>query len=307
MSVPAGTTVRTAVFVTREIMKNALMHVPLLSRLRKRLYSMQNVPATEIERQQAQIWSTYRSALESAGILDRLAGRDVLEIGPGPILSTGVRLISRGAASYTGIDRFDLLRTDREVRSSYRDLIAGLDPVERERCQGLILPDDRGPVFDGRMRTEVLSIEEAAMRLPSAGFDLILSYNVLEHVDDVRSALENMKLLMRTSGLMIHRVDVSSHIERTDIHPLWQLTVPGPLWRLMYSVRASPNRVRPAEFLETAARLGLRTVSYEPTTMLSVSSVEEIRPRLRAEYRSSPIEDLRTLDFVWILALDPSG
>ncbi|MGI0149196.1 MAG: hypothetical protein ACREDF_06665, partial [Thermoplasmata archaeon] len=121
-----------------------------------------------------------------------------------------------------------------------------------------------------------------------------------EHVEDLGVTLANMKTLLHPSGFMVHRVDVSTHTVRTDIHPLWQLTVPDTVWRMMYSVRAYPNRVRPATYREIAARLGLETLHYGVTTRIPEPSMEAIRPRLRARYAALPFDDLSTLDFVWV-------
>jgi SAM-dependent methyltransferase len=288
-------------FVIREILKNALMHLSIVARVRKRIHSVQNSPVEEIERQHRLIWSAYVSALDAVGGLTRVQGARILEIGPGPILANGVRFIAHGAATYTALERYDLFRRDEAVRSAYTGLITALPEPMRNRCAGLVNQAVERPLFDGRIVTKNLTVEEAAAQLPHMSFDVILSHNVLEHVQDLNATLTNMKTLLAPQAIMIHRVDVSTHTDRADVHPLWQLTIPDFVWAMMYSRRAYPNRVRPATYRALATQLGLETAHYQATTRLSDDRVEAIRSRLTRRHASLPLDDLSTLDFLWIL------
>jgi SAM-dependent methyltransferase len=286
-------------FHLREIAKNVLMHFPGASRLRKRLYARENDPGELLARQQTLVWPTYESVL-LAGNSAVLTGGNILEIGPGPVLGNGVRFIARGAASYMALDRFDLYRTDDEAHRVYRSLVESLPPPERARCGTLIRSSGPG-LFDSRLQFLQLTIEDASLRFPAGHFSLIVSYNVLEHVEDVPSALRSMRRLLRPGGLAIHRVDVSTHGDRSALHPLWQLTIPDWLWQAMYSVRSYPNRLRPADYALMARAAGLKELRRDATTCLEIAAVEAFRPHLLLRYRALPVEDLRILDFVWVL------
>lgn len=282
------------------------MHLPGASKLRKRLYARENDPRELVARQQALIWSTYESVLRSIGDTAVLEGGHVLEIGPGPLLGNGVRFIAQGAASYTALDRFDLYRTDEEARGHYRSLVESLPPPERARC-GTLIRSSGPELFDDRLQFLQLTIEDASLRFPAGRFRLIFSHNVLEHVEDVPSALRSMHRLLCPGGLAIHRVDVSTHSDRASLHPLWQLTVPDYLWQAMYSIRSYPNRLRPTDYAPMAREAGFEELLRDATTCLEIGEVEAIRPRLLPRYRTLPVEDLRILDFVWVLERPDKG
>lgn len=290
--------------IVLEIAKNGLMCLPLVSYIRKRRYAVHDDPLSEISRQGDLHWKTYTDALLAAGLgIDFLVGARVLEIGPGPILGNAVRFVAFGVHRYFGIDRYPLFRTDRIVREAYRDMIATLSLQEQERCKDLVVWSSKrkNDLFDDRISTLVLSVEEVAEKLPPDCFDLIVSFNVMEHVGDVKKTLDNMVYLLKQGGVMIHRIDVGTHADRASVHPLWQLTVPSWLWRLMYSQRAYPNRMRPSEYLRLAEQAGLETLVYQTGNHLPAIEVARLRAHLQPELRSYSVDDLATLDFVWVV------
>lgn len=286
--------------MSAEIVKNMLMAVPTVSYLRKRRYAIQNDPVDELRRQETLCWRVYTSSLVNVNLDKFILGAKVLEVGPGPILGNAIRFIASGAVLYLGIERYPLFRTDRSVRRAYRDLIMGFEAEQQKRCLTLVCPDGQESLFDERVQVKVITLEQASEAFSPGSFDLIVSFNVMEHIDDLESALVNMYHLLRQGGLMIHRVDVGTHTDRSEIHPLWQLTVPDHLWHAMYSRRAYPNRRRPSEYLRLAEQVGLKTVSYEVTNSLPEVEVEKMRPRLQSRFRSCLLGDLAILDFVWV-------
>ena len=281
----------------REAAKNALMYIPPVVRLRKRIFSRENDPADRIGAYGDLQWRIYGEMIERCGASVERA--DVLELGPGPILANGVRFIARGAASYTGVDRFNLLRRDTRVRDAYRQLIESLPPAQRKICSGLISPDNGGEVFDDRIRSVVASSEDVDSQVPFGKYDLVVSFDVLEHVDDIGATLRSVRTLLKPGGLMIHRVDVTAHNVAADVHPLAQLVFSNKQWSRISSRRAIYNRARPSEFFDTAERLGFQTLIFERTRMLSHDEINAIRSLLWGHYARCSYEDLATLDFVW--------
>jgi len=232
-----------------------------------------------------------------------MKGATVLELGTGPILANAVRFIANGAATYTGVDRFDLIRRDAVVRRAYRELIENLSASERERCEGLIAPDGAAEIFDDRIRFVVAQSEEIAGRLPPKSYDLIVSFDVLEHVDDLCATLRNLRELLKPEGLMVHRVDVSAHNVGPEIHPLAELVFSEQLWKAISSGRAIYNRLRPSEFINTAELLGFETMRFERTKMLSNKDIDAVRHKLWGRFSGCSYEDLATLDFRWCARL----
>jgi SAM-dependent methyltransferase len=286
-------------WVVRQVLKNLLMHLEPFVYLRKRLFSRQNDPRSMIGGYFDFQWQTYRDAIESLHLV--VDATNTLELGPGPILANGVRFIAEGAASYTALDRFDLLRDDREVRRVYRELIGQLSCEQQQRCQGLIADDDAGrKLFDSRIQSVVAKIEDSSEKIGIGHFDLAVSFDVLEHVDDLVATMRSIRSLLKPGGIMIHRVDVSIHGADTDVHRLAHLVFSERAWRMISSKRALCNRNRPSEFIAAAEALGFETLLFQPTTRLAPEGVAAIRPRLSKEFAHCSFEDLAVLDFVWI-------
>src|SRR5579872_1028921 len=105
-------------WAARQIVMNLMMHNEAVVHLRKRLFSRENDPSERLTDYGDFQWQIYRDAIVSLKL--GLEAANVLELGPGPILANGIRFIAEGAASYTALDRFDLLRRDAEVRRAYR-------------------------------------------------------------------------------------------------------------------------------------------------------------------------------------------
>ncbi len=285
-------------WAAEQALKNLLMHFGPVVYLRKRLFSLQNDPLSSIGSYFDVQWQTYRDAI--AGVNLSVDSSDVLEIGPGPILANGVHFIAEGAASYTALDRFDLLRRDSQVRSAYQELIRRLPSDQQQRCLGLIAEGDRGKLFDERIQNIVAKIEEPGGQLGSGKWDFVVSFDVLEHVDDLAGTMRTVRSLLKPGGMMVHRVDVTIHNAAEDVHRLAHLAFSDRAWRRFSSRRAICNRYRPSEFLEAAESLGFETLRYEPTTMLTREDVARIRPRLWKKFANCSFEDLAVLDFVWI-------
>jgi SAM-dependent methyltransferase len=291
-------------WVAREAAKNLLMRSKFLAYLRKRTYSRQNLPSTCVGSYFDVQWQTYCRALADLDL--SIDGASILELGSGPILANGVRFIAAGAASYTGLDRFDLLRRDQGVIRSYRELIGTFPEVQRQRCRGLVLDGaetSTGKLFDPRIQTLVAKIEDVSAQVGTRRWDIILSFDVLEHVDDPAAALRSIRNLLSPAGVMIHRVDVGAHNMPPHVHRLAHLTFSDRMWDMITSQRAICNRYRPSEFRSIADALGFETLRFEPTTLLAPDEVAPMRTRLWKRFAHSSFEDLAILDFLWAAKL----
>jgi len=285
-------------WAVRESVKNALMLVPPIVHLRKRFFSRENDPLARIGEYCDLQWRTYGNAIRLSGAT--LEKADVLELGPGPILANGIRFIAEGAASYTALDRFDVIRRDHEVIQAYRELISHFPPEQQRKCSGLVTDNPGRRLFDNRIESVVAKIEEASDEIGGRKWDFVVSFDVLEHIDDLAATMRTIRSLLKPGGMMIHRVDVTIHNAPTDVHRLSHLVFSERAWRMISSRRAVCNRIRPSEFLAVAKAVGFETLHFEPTTLLDQEDVAAIRPRLSKKFADCSFEDLAVLDFVWI-------
>ena len=285
-------------WVAQQVLKNLLMHIEPIAYLRKRLASRQNDPLSIVGSYFDFQWQIYRDAI--SGVTLSVNGANVLEVGPGPILANGIHFIAEGAASYTALDRFDLLRRDHEVKHAYREMIGRLPREQQERCRGLITEGDDRKLFNDRIQSVIGKVEEADRKLGTGRWDFLVSFDVLEHVDDLEATFRNFRKLLKPGGIMVHRVDVGAHNVAPDVHRLAHLAFSDRAWRAIASKRAICNRFRPSEFRVAAETAGFETLSFEATTRLTPEEVTGIRPRLSSKFARCSLEDLAILDFVWI-------
>ena len=184
-----------------------------------------------------------RAYFEFGDLTERaIEGREILEVGPGNNLSVGILMLAAGALRVVCIDKFQSRPNLAQAAASYAILHESLTQQERQCC---------GDVFAGAIplvsqhHTGRLvydwncAIEGAERTLGTTRFDFILSTAVLEHVRSVEAAIRSMYLLLKPGGRMIHRVDLRSHEEDEESHPLDFLTHSSFAWRLMTATPTS--------------------------------------------------------------------
>jgi SAM-dependent methyltransferase len=221
----------------RELAANSAMAIPAIRRGRlKGLRTRADSPQLEARKIVAQ----FDFLRDSAG---DIAGKAVVEIGPGDALGLAPLFITAGAARYIGVDRF-------------------LGEVWGTGATGLYeeLERLRGPFPVGWREQVTLvrhSIEKTVAGVPRA--DIILSFDVIEHLQDLAHAVHNMSALLKPDGRMIHRIDYGPHgVWLTTADPLRFLSVPRWLWSAIGSHRGYPNRVRHQQFVQLVEAQGLR-------------------------------------------------
>jgi SAM-dependent methyltransferase len=140
--------------------------------------------------------------------------------------------LRNGAASYTAYDRFQ-------------------GDVFSARAMALYCELDCPAPTTARIRG---AIEDAA---GGERVDIVVSFNVMEHLRDPHVALRRMAAILKPGGILVHRIDYSAH----DIWRAYEddrfLRFPEWLWSLMGSNRGYPNRVRHGDIMATIRSLGL--------------------------------------------------
>lgn len=231
----------------------------------------------------------------SSGIL---RGARVLEYGPGDFLGVAVALVGKGASSVTCVDRFPLARSTPHNTAAYETLLDALTVSERRRADCCFNRPGR-PASGVNPAMIRYVVQRSGLIGERDAFDVVLSRAVLEHVDHLEATMQDTAAGLRAGGRAIHLVDLSSHrLHRAN--PLDFLTWPDWLWRLMYSHKGVPNRLRIDSYRKAAARAHLEILKLEASKVAPLEWVRAVRPHLAPRFREVSDEDLACLGF-WLV------
>jgi len=129
--------------------------------------------------------------------------------------------------------------------------------------------------------------------------DLIYSFDVLEHVEDLDAFFSCCQRSLKPGGLSLHKFDLSGHeLFEDPIPPLDFQTYPSWLFQLMFPCyrRAVGNFAD--QFFDAMHKYDLRIVQITPLRKAEPEYLRKIRPLLRKAARTRSDETLSLLDLV---------
>lgn len=191
--------------------------------------------------------------LEHAG---GVKGKSVCEIGPGDFLSSGLSILAAGAKQYIVIDRFPGNYYGKTAKGLYNQIAANWNKYFPDLTWDVSI-DAR--CFPEMYEDRVCLIGEPLEKVKlSEQFDIVCSFQVGEHVSDIRAFAQVHSDLLKTDGVGLHRVDFGPHDVWSQYRdPMTFLRFPEILWRLTGANRGIPNRCRYHEFIEAFEEAGL--------------------------------------------------
>lgn len=276
--------------ILKDILVNALFAVPAIKRRRMRLRPDYNPDETVAE--------MLAHVREKADLLEchvpgGVAGKTVLEVGPGGDFGLEIALVARGAARTICIDRdpYCLPKHPERVTALYQALAGefGLPPAQAYRSQPFWhppLPPDRFAYLVGK------GIEHED-RIAPGSVDVIASFAVLEHLHRLGRAFAAMARLLKPGGWMVHDVDLRDH---TDFNrPLDFLRYPPWLWNIWRWNLSYMNRLRWPAYEPLLKARGFRLERWWPTRTLSVDEVARSLPPLARPFRRLTPDQLTVL------------
>lgn len=228
-----------------------------------------------------------------------LAGKKILEYGPGDVLGNALLFFAHGAEKVDCIDRFPLARFTERHNGIYSAILASLPEKLRERAENAFVNSRN---LSRGFRPELISykIESQGITQSPHKYDLILSRAVLEHVSDLSGTFKNIKSSLKQDGLTVHLVDLKSHglDHRREFDFLsWNPWV----YSLMYSHKGFPNRLRIDAYKREVERNNFQIIKLEPTEQMDMASVQRIRPYLAKCFSHISDEELSWKAFWMIL------
>ena len=283
--------------VLREIAKNVGMGIPPVRawRLRRpragKLFSGSN---DDLERY---AFFPVRNLLEVIGGVRNL---DIVEIGPGDFMTSGLSLLAAGAKSYTIVDRFPGNYQTPEAKVWYH----GIEDAWKRVFPLLPWPDylkaeDFPEAYSDRIEVLTGTIEDAEA---AKQYDVVCSYQVGEHVNDIGAFAKANAQLLKPDGVAVHRVDFGPHDCWSYYpDPLTFLRFPNWLWSLMSSNRGTPNRRRHHEFCDAFAKAGWH-VEVLGTEYFAEGKIDY--SRLATEFREMPQSSIQLGTAIYLCRLN---
>ena len=182
-----------------------------------------------------------------------------------------------------------------------------LTPLHRQALSRTISPDlpnrasilssDDPPRLNPALATLHVGLLEN-LSLPQP-VDLVYSFDVLEHVEDLDAFFSCCRRTLKPGGLSLHKFDLSGHEFFEDpMPPLDFQTYPRWLYRFMFPRyrRAVGNFAD--FFFDLMRKNGFEMLEIVPLRVADPKYLRTIRPKLRKEARMKSDEILRFLDLI---------
>lgn len=282
--------------VLREVGKNVAMGIPPVRAWRLRRPRAGALFSGRDEELERYAFFPLRNLLE---VLGSVKGLDILEIGPGDFMTSGLSLLAAGAKSYSVIDRFIGDYQKPEAKVWYK----GIQNEWPRFFPKLDWPDylhaeDFPEAYASRIEILTGTIEEA---YSPKQFDIVCSFQVGEHVRDIDAFAQANARFLRPDGVAVHRVDFGPHGCWSCYEDrLVFLRFPDWLWNLMGSNRGAPNRFRYHQVCAAIKNAGLK---------VEVSGLEHFpediirRARLAKKFQGMPFESLSVGTAIFVCRL----
>ena len=134
-----------------------------------------------------------------------MKGKVILEYGPGDILGLALLLYAHGAEMVHCVDRFPLSKLSVNNIKAYLHILNSLGKKERNRAESAF--NENGNPESG-FNENVISYKVTRNGLSGARnkFDLVISRAVLEHVNNLKETMLDIKWSLKVNGLSLERV-----------------------------------------------------------------------------------------------------
>lgn len=226
----------------------------------------------------------FNSHLEKSGLRNQLAGKTVLELGPGDSIASAIIAAAHGARAII----VDEGRFVHENIIPYLDLESaltkkGLSPTDLSGCRDIEEILNR---CSAKYMTEGL---ESLRKIEDATVDLIFSQAVLEHVrrQQFSETMRECRRILRPDGICSHQVDLRDHLARA----LNNLRFSERVWESEFFAKSGfyTNRIRHRQMLDLFAQVGF---TVECSRVRCWDAMPTPRAKLAEEFRVLPDDDL---------------
>jgi SAM-dependent methyltransferase len=185
-----------------------------------------------------------------------IAGRNVLELGPGSDLGVGLLLLAGGAARYNACDVNNLVaRTPPAFYESFIEYLASR--VSADKVAELRAELERQRSGAESLLNYVVTPDFNLVTGVGRGtIDLVFSQAAFEHFDDIDAVVAQLTEVCKPGAMIVAEIDLKTHsrwIRDKDPNNIYRYS--DAVYRSFW-FRGIPNRVRPHEYRNAFARHG---------------------------------------------------
>jgi SAM-dependent methyltransferase len=285
-----------------------------------------SLPESQIPADVKKIQGIYGQYLRYSGWSPAaVAGKRVLELGPGFTIGVPLMFAADGASFVAGLDKFVRLQDGPYFTALYNRLRETLSHEQKAAFDRTIRLQPKlslNPQFATYIDHKELT--DSLRQLGPGSFDMIVSNAVIEEIYDPTPVFKAQGELLRPGGVMVHRIDLRDYgmFSRYGFHPLEFLSVPDWIYRHMVEGSGQPNRRLIDYYRAVGARMRYDAEIYATKVLGSESDLPEprrellpgidyseqqlkmtaeIRPRLLERYRKLSDADLLVQSMVFVM------
>ena len=227
-------------------------------------------------------WMHYLERYLQTDAMAALRTRDVLELGPGSDLGTGLYLLSKGVGTYSACDVNDLAAAapDALYEALFSRISEDADMSSGEIREELVRAQRGDP---SRINSVVRHDFDLVSAFRKDSIDLVFSNLAFEHFDNIDATVSSLSIVCRPEASIVAQIDLKTHsrwIGIKDPNNIYRY----PRWLYdLFWFRGQPNRLRPKDYAEAFDRHGWTDIVLKPVKWLDAGR----RASLDTEFRDS--------------------
>ena len=197
-----------------------------------------------------------------------LAGKNILELGPGSDIGIGIYLLSKGCSQYNACDVNDLMKFTPD--SFYEELFRKIESItiqtDIQSLKEELKKTKRGNL--SKLNYVVRNDFDIISAFGKNTIDLVFSQAAFEHFDDIETTIAQLSAVCKPGAMLVAEIDLKTHsrwIRDKDPNNIYRY--PNYLYKA-FCFRGIPNRVRPFQYKEAFERFGWTNILITPLRKL---------------------------------------
>lgn len=198
-----------------------------------------------------------------------LAGKNVLELGPGSDLGIGIYLLAKGCSQYNAFDVNDLMKSTPD--NFYEQLFRKLENINPQTDINFLKEqlNKAKTEVSSRLNYVVRDDFDIVSAFGEHTVDLVFSQAAFEHFDDIESTISHLSAVCKPGAILVVEIDLKTHSRWIcDKDPNNIYRYPNWVYNTFW-FRGIPNRVRPFQYKETFENLGWTDITITPITKVN--------------------------------------